>query len=287
MNQLLTWVRSVEEQAEALYREAARYFATDPELSAFLRRLADEECGHVSLLALGEDMPPPSGVEAEVVVLDDDTRGYVERLFSGARTRMTRGELDRDEMIAVIAAVEFSEWNEFFLYAVGMLRGGVANIELACAEIERHKEGIVEFFRAIPDGGRYLATVGSLPVLRGKNILLIEQRPALALLLRHVLSTIGEVDVVPSGTAGLERLDERHYDVILADIDMSAMDSLDFYRQAVGVHPTLARKFVFFVGKRDQAGVLPDEATTLAKPAMVSQICLAVAGIAHGERVMH
>lgn len=286
MESLIAWVESVERSAAELYRAASHYFRDEAEFSLLLAKLAEEELWHAQLIATAEGTP-----EEFAVVPDPDTRANIEGLFAQARSRLARGSMTREGMYAAIAAIEFSEWNEFFLYALGLLRGGGEEFRLAVGEIERHKEQIIGFFRTLADGDRYLAALRALPTATGKRILVIETRPGLALLLRSALAPIGEVHLEETGPDGLARLQAEHFDVILSDIDMGAMDSLDFYQRVVNLDPGLSGRFIFFVGSRAEAAAAQLAATgpveLLSKPSLLGQICRAVAGIAHGERILH
>jgi CheY-like chemotaxis protein len=49
-----------------------------------------------------------------------------------------------------------------------------------------------------------------------------------------------QVDAVGDGQAGLERLAERAYDVILSDVRMPGMDGIAFYQEVRRRHPPQA-----------------------------------------------
>ena len=96
--------------------------------------------------------------------------------------------------------------------------------------------------------------------------------------------------MVESGSDGLALVARGHYDVVLSDVDMGTMDSADFYQRAIGLDPALNGRIVFFADQR-AAEFSPEERVSLgavvAAPAMLSQVCRAVALVARGERQLH
>lgn len=285
MDNLNDWVASIEAAAATLYRRAAGYFAADSGFSAFLLRLAEEEEWHHRLLQASGHLENGDWP----VIPDPETMRHIEDLFVATTAQLDAGTLTRNGMYEALAAAEFSEWNDFFLYCLGSLRGDSTEFRVAVAEVGRHKEQIVEYLGALPDGSRYLEVLRNLPEFEAKRILLVERRPGLALLLRGALGSLGEVEVAESGSDGLALMERKRYDVILSDIDMTPMDSLDFYQSAVSLDPALAGRIVFFADQRTETPA--DEHVSLgavvAAPALLGQIRRAVALVANGARSLH
>lgn len=283
---IVEWLEEIERGAAELYGAAARKFAADPAFSAFLQRLAEEEEWHRQLIgSLLAGNGPEAGEEA-LITLDEETRANISGLLAAGMARLAAGEMGREAMLETIAATEFSEWNDIFLYVLHTLQGNGREYQAAVAEIERHKEQIAEFLAAEPGGGRYLGTVQMLPAVSGKRILIVEKHQALARLLRSIVATVGEVELVESGPEGLARLANEDFDVIVSDINMLAMSSLEFYAQVIGFNPEMKDRFVFFAGS-PQETLAAGDVTVLAGPAMISHLRRTVAGIAHRSRVFH
>lgn len=283
---IVEWLEEIERGAAELYGAAARKFAADPAFSAFLQRLAEEEEWHRQLIgSLLAGNGPEAGEEA-LVTLDEETRANISGLLAAGMARLAAGEMGREAMLETIAAAEFSEWNDIFLYVLHTLQGNGREYQAAVAEIERHKEQIAEFLAAEPGGGRYLGIVQMLPAVSGKRILIVEKHQALARLLRSIVATVGEVELVESGPEGLARLANEDFDVIVSDVNMLAMSSLEFYAQVIGFNPEMKDRFVFFAGS-PQETLADGDVTVLAGPAMISHLRRTVAGIAHRSRVFH
>ncbi len=289
MDRIFEWLAEVEQSAADLYREGASAFAWDEDLAGFLTLLADEETWHGELLRTASAGSSPRHA-APPITVDPETQWNIARLLESARARLAEGALSREWMLETIAAVEFSEWNEIFLYALNLLKGGGREYRLAVMEIERHKAEIESFLASLPGGGRYLETIRRLPDGQGKRILIVENEEATARLLRSALVSVGEVVLAADGEEGLERIGAIPFDVILSDVGMETMDSLDFYQRAVTIDPQVRDRFVFFAGDpgRDlQDLVSGGRAAGLEKPARIDLIRRAVTEVAHKARVLH
>ncbi len=64
-----------------------------------------------------------------------------------------------------------------------------------------------------------------LSCLAGKHILLVEDNTINQMLVQYTLSSSGaDIDICDTGTAALEKLHDKKYDVILMDIHMPELD---------------------------------------------------------------
>jgi CheY-like chemotaxis protein len=290
MLSIIEWLEEIERSAAQLYGAAARYFAADPVFASFLQHLAAEEEWHRQLIGTLRANSAQPAADVAQITLDDETRANVSGLLTSGLARLAGGEMGRETMLETLAAAEFSEWNDIFLYVLHTLQDGGREYQAAVAEIERHKEQIAQFLAAEPGGERFLETVLRLPAVAGKRILIIEKHQGLGRLLRSIVATVGEAELVASGAEGLARLEKEEFDVVLSDINMQAMSSLEFYARVIDSKPQMKDRFVFFAGRALDASLEPlaaDGAIVLAAPAMISHLRRAVAGIAHKSRVFH
>ena len=77
------------------------------------------------------------------------------------------------------------------------------------------------------------------------RFLIVDDNIHFRIVLREILLDIGEVEVTWNGAEALERTRERTFDVIITDINMPLMGGIEFYQQAVEIHPALRDRFVF------------------------------------------
>jgi len=78
------------------------------------------------------------------------------------------------------------------------------------------------------------------------RVLVIDDDDDLRTLVVRVVKQAGYgVDSAADGQAGLDRLAERTYDVIVCDVRMPGMDGVTFYREVERRDPAEARRVVF------------------------------------------
>ncbi len=113
--------------------------------------------------------------------------------------------------------------------------------------------------------------------VRGKAILVADDEPAIAELLADLLAMDGHhVDAVENGARALDKLGERAYDLILANIRMPDLDGPGLYREVERRHPHLARRFIFLTGDAltpETRGFLEEPGrTSLGKPFALHEV---------------
>lgn len=290
MTDLVEWLSEIEHRAAELYAAAAAAFSADPKFSALLQQLSREEEWHGLLLRSLVAARGNTEAGEAVITIDEKTRGNISGLLATGLKKLLAGEMSRDEMLETMAAAEFSEWNDIFLYVLHALQERGREYQAAVVEIERHKEQIVRFLASEPDGERLLETMRRLPSVSDKRILIVEKQPALARLLRNIVATVGEVAVVENAIEGLDRLENERFDVVISDIDMLTMNSLEFYARVIGRNPAMKDRFVFYAGEVLNGSREPfvgEDVPLLTKTELISQLRRAVSDIAHRSRVIH
>jgi PAS domain S-box-containing protein len=82
-----------------------------------------------------------------------------------------------------------------------------------------------------------------------RRVLVIDDEPALASMIRRVLQKECDVDVTIDAREGLSRLiDGGDYDVILCDLMMPDMTGMDLHAEVARRRPGVERRFVFMTG---------------------------------------
>jgi CheY-like chemotaxis protein len=88
--------------------------------------------------------------------------------------------------------------------------------------------------------------------LRGKHILVVEDRASLRDLLAEIFSYEGHtVDTVANGALALEQLQRRSYDLIVSDLRMPVLDGPGLYRALRQSRPDLLGKLMFVTGNAE------------------------------------
>ncbi len=84
---------------------------------------------------------------------------------------------------------------------------------------------------------------------RRRRVLVIDDEPALATMIRRILDREYHVDVTIDAREGLERLaGPDPYDVVLCDLMMPNMTGMDLFAEVARRQPGLERRFVFMTG---------------------------------------
>jgi CheY-like chemotaxis protein len=88
--------------------------------------------------------------------------------------------------------------------------------------------------------------------LRGKRVLVVDDRSLIADLLAEILGLDGHtVDTVADGSLALQQLRERTYDLVMTDLQMPVLDGVGLYRELERSRPDLLGQIVFVTGKAE------------------------------------
>jgi signal transduction histidine kinase len=145
-------------------------------------------------------------------------------------------------------------------------KGTGLGLTVAYAIIQEHGGRIT--LRSVPGGGasffvelparpemprpaRRSRAPRSSPVAEATNaaVLIVEDEPALAAAVAEAMRDAGfEVDHAGDGEAGLARIQQRAYDLVVCDLKMPRLDGMAFYRAIATTSPALARRVIFVTG---------------------------------------
>lgn len=113
------------------------------------------------------------------------------------------------------------------------------------------------------------------------RLLVIDDEPAVRETLARVLEDSGyAVDTVAEGSAALEQLRQRSYDLILCDMRMPGVGGPDFYEAVLAIDAAVARRILFSTGDVVSAATRQFldryDVPVLAKPFTMEQLLLTV-----------
>jgi two-component system NtrC family sensor kinase len=116
-----------------------------------------------------------------------------------------------------------------------------------------------------------VASASTEPLIRGKTILVVDDEPEVAEILRELLSQDDHsVDTATDGAVALEKISARAYDAILSDNRMPGLDGPSLYRQLQRRHPELLSRMILVTGDvltpSTQDFLLRTRVPTLYKP---------------------
>jgi len=246
MKEVVGWLAKMEQLACETYRNAASVMLEDKDFAGFLSRLADDERDHAELmnriqeLTEGLQDAPPSDIR-----LDAETEDRLSAPLMQFREDLSRGSVSRKQVAEYVARIEFSEWNDLFLYVIGRFRSRSRETEQMTAAVQDHKQRIESFLGSLPPDLKPSLDVGELPEVWERRILLVDDSEIVRDLEAGLLREMGQVTVAGNGKQALEATRRHFFDAIVSDLQMPVMDGVDFYRAAVAEHPALAARIMF------------------------------------------
>lgn len=283
MERIISWLSGVEERVAELYRQGAGKFSGDPEFARFLEDIAEQEMEHARIIREAFDGADLSGVDELSVVIDEATRATVAAGLDDAMAKVSAAGLSRETMATIVADIEFHEWNGIFLYAMKVLKGHGLEYGRALLALEQHLSRIETCFATFPYGRRLLAEVRKLSALGRFKVLVVEDDPVLADLIRHILVRDAVMTLARNGREGLEQIRTGAFDVIVTDVDMPVMDGVELFQEAIRGEPGLGERFLFLTASQrpELRGFFAEHRLpALTKPSPISRIRQAVVEIA-------
>lgn len=278
MKEVINWLLEVEEVARRVYEKAASRFPNDKELSDFLRHLSSDEKLHYDIISraaeLTRDRPfPPLAID--VIDVNDDVRKKIQNYLLRAEKKLEANSLTMEDIIDCIVSVEFSEWNDIFLYVINSLKHNYREFTPVVTKIHQHKRYIERFFESHHEFKHYLEKIITLPKIWEEKILVVDDETVIADLLAAIFADEGVVDTAVNGKDALKKVDENYYAAIVTDVDMPVMNGMEFYKKAAEKHPDIKERFLFFTGVLEEERLSFFKRNSLryiAKPAKISDI---------------
>lgn len=278
--EIINWVASVEDTASKVYAAAAGAFEDDSELACLLRHLSDEERTHHELVLRAGDAL--SGREDGFPVsLDPETRRRFEKPFKELSSGLESGTLSREELLGLIITIEFSEYNDIFLYFMDMLRErSPEEFSVFAREMNGHKDHIREFLSGRPGLDALLERALRLPKIARERILLVEDNEMNLKLIGAVLAGEGLIETATNGRDALKAIESGPpFAAVVSDIDLPGMSGIELYLKAVEAAPCYKSRFVFITASADAESVrfiTERGLKLLRKPAPINVIRLRV-----------
>ena len=88
-----------------------------------------------------------------------------------------------------------------------------------------------------------------LALPKGKRILVVEDEPSIADLLKAVIEGVGfDVDTAEDALSAIDKLQNKDYDLIISDMRMPNMDGKGLFRVVESIRPELLNRIIFITG---------------------------------------
>ena len=277
MHDILIWLIGVEQTAADIYEAAADFFAGDENFSRLLMQMSSEEQDHVNLFRRVSSLIAEDEIKRASFYFDAGYRNKIEAPFTRAADLLQEGTLNKTAMLEVLVDAEFSEWNEILLYILDRLNISDVEVHQLLSDIELHRRHVEVYLASLPSGDSYLKRIRKASQTSGKHILIVDNNFSVALMLKALVADYGEVFIARDGQEGIMKIRQKHFDLVVSDVEMPQMDGIEMYKQALDIDPSMNRKFLFFTGtdNREYLDIIKAfQIEMLAKPSPVKQISL-------------
>lgn len=253
MKKLIKWVGEVEQLAAHTYLQAAAVFVDDPQFKSFFEKTAKEEALHYNVMQRAEEYFSSSEAPVPAISIDKETIDRIKNSFSDIRKKLEKNSISKEELAEKIVEIEFSEWNDIFIYVVNILKEKNNEFIYPATRIQAHLDSIVSFLeKTFSHSDDLLKKLRELPSVWTENILIVDNEEQITTLIKSLLNREGNIDVAQNGEAALNHVEKKYYKLIISDINMPIMDGISFFNKAVAKFPSLQKRFLFMSGSLSQ-----------------------------------
>ena len=261
INDVVSWLESIERLVGRLYTSAARAFVDDNQFSSFLNQLAKDEQSHAQFMSMVSEFLRTKEKRFMLdIALDRKTRESVEAPLKRFEDHLAGKSISKARVVEYMARAESSELNPVFLYIVGKFGEMNRKAERMTADIQSHLSRIRDFVDVLPKDLKPSIDIGTFPSVWEERFLVVDDHEPLRELVASLLSRRGTVEAVAGAGDGLEKVREHFYNGIVSDIQMPGMDGFEFYQRAVECDCQLKKHFLFY-----SAEITPEREAYLKK----------------------
>lgn len=270
MQEVITWLRGIEDLACSIYSEVAESDAVDNDVADFLRRLAEDEALHYHLMGSAAEFIRSRGEPMQSAVLvDAAAKKRVEGPLRNLHARLQQNQLTERTVMEALVEAETSEWNEIFLYVVNSFMEISPTFQYMAATIQAHEKLIEERLAVTGNYGDLSKKLSSLKDIWNKRLLVVDDEKAVRSLLVQALSRYGQVTAVENGELALAKIRESFFNVVVTDVDMPVRDGISLLREAIRKDDFWRMRFIVCTGnpnKEIQKATRDYGVTLLEKP---------------------
>jgi CheY-like chemotaxis protein len=242
-----------------------------PEDANFWATLAWEEKNHAAVLKTGKDvlMPIdqfPVEILPNVIQALLDTNNWLNSLIE----EFNACKPDRKTAFSTAVKIESSAGEQHFQRV--MESSAKSNfmkiLQELCEDDIHHLNKIRE----------YMKSCGETEEISGnnrKNILIVLDDDSVARLLKTLLESEGDIDIVRNGREGLQKVQDNDYGLVVSGVEMEVVDGIQFYNEAKGLYSDLQKRFLFFTSEpsSERISFFQDEDVRyLTKPSTINEI---------------
>ncbi len=254
MRETVEWLGAMEGRAARLYERLSEAFKDDPVLSGLFKKLADDETLHRRIME--DAMSRAEGGLPCLPAVDDAARGRAVAALSACERAVEQGSYPAGNPFGLIIDLESSELNPIFLGVINTLKAFDRSFVPRAAKIARHMASLDRFVRLHPGFERDAGRLEAVPRVWRERILVVQKDEFVAEALKAALACEGEVERAGDGRQALRMMGERYYAAVVADVEMQAMDGMEFLERAKQVFPGVERRMLFLARSPNEKAAL-------------------------------
>jgi CheY-like chemotaxis protein/rubrerythrin len=248
MKKIIKWLREVEHLANEVYLQAAASHISNTSFSKFLEKMAEEEAWHYHVMGSAAHLLEEEPDLIPAITVDHETGDRIQQYFYSLQHGLNNNSLSESEIIEKILEAELSEWNDIFLYVVNSLKEKTQEFNYPAAQFQSHLKRIENHLDTLDNKSQFLDRISTLPPVWVEKILVVDDDPMIAHIIKSLLNREGDIDIATNGKEALEMMENKYYKLIISDINMPIMDGITFYQEASKVFPKLNTRMVFISG---------------------------------------
>lgn len=242
---LYDWLIQTEGALAEIYRLGAGLFSDDKELCGLLTDLSRDELDHQNTLKdamiLMRDTPPLT----LCAYVDKKSLDAINGLIASAKEKIAGARMSKNEMLVAVAALEFSETNEIYLFAMKPLNDSLRQFLAITFNIGLHRERIENYINKHPEYAHLIESIKRIPEAGSLNLLIIEDDATMSEAFHIFLSEFGHVDITPNAEEAANMLTCKPYAAIIANLKDSNINAKKFIESASNADPSLKDRFLF------------------------------------------
>jgi CheY-like chemotaxis protein len=248
MKRIIKWLREVEHLANEVYLQASASHISNSSFSKFLGKMAEEEAWHYHVMGSAAHLLEEEPDLIPAISVDQETGDRIRQYFYSLQNGLNNNSLSESEIIEKILEAELSEWNDIFLYVVNSLKEKTQEFNYPAAQFQSHLKRIENHLDTLDNKSQLLDRISTLPPVWVEKILVVDDDPMIAHIIKSLLNREGDIDIATNGREALEMMENKYYKLIISDINMPIMDGITFYEEASEVFPKLYKRMLFISG---------------------------------------
>ena len=214
MKEIIKWLRNVEHLANEVYLQATVTHSHNQAFSEFLEKIAEEEAWHYHVMGSAANLLDEKPEIIPAISVDKETGDRILQYFYDLQDGLKNKSLSEELILEKIIEAELSEWNDIFLYIINSLKENTREFNYPAAQFQSHLKRIELYLDTTKNKSEILSRISTLPPVWIEKILIVEDDPVIAQIIKSLLNREGDIDIATNGREGLDMIEKKYYKLI-------------------------------------------------------------------------